>query len=858
MLEKLSVVFASALLTALIAGCSGAGGSDVPFTPSLSGESDTVGMSSSQQLWGFWDVALDQATGEFTVVSLRSGMFQANVTMFLQPPASAINLLSIQIDPGQSNLAEGHVVCDVTTRHPFPGLAQYRGFDVRGIVMGDGSITGEAGDGELRAGLDDMRLLNADGYCRWWNPTEFTTYKTIFGYTQGKLAPPQLATATVNAYKYFADGLEAQDALSELDLGNRGSFSPAQGANTRRYDLQFPVSGGSPVFKFNYAITASYLDPETDEDPSYPIESFSWLANAPEAFRIAIADAGSTAYYVGPSELGGNIKVEIEVFDWGFATTSIVTDEIAAITLESPTLFPGQVAVDLGGAAPGSTAYSFVFPVTIQDVTPAGVENQEILVRVLSTEPNIYAPDIPGITGFAYPDAPLTAYCLWEADVSDTSPALNPPEVGVIDGPDSVLEGDSALYTLSYATDPEDGTDLTILWDNDGDLDFADDTDGDDTNLEGLLDFPTKGNVEVIARAVDSSSLHTDSDPYDVVVTYCPTAVHDTFSSIYYSGVPATYWRMDSAFQTVGSYAGQLIVQVDGSSLGRCTTSSTGPWSVQPYITIQNGGGSTIIYSIDVDDYSGRVIVAGRMAAAAAGTFYVYDSGGTYLTSINVGSGRWIGGIDTDENGDVWVSTSTPSPNPCQTYLQHFVYQDSSPYYVVDPADELETTAQINLRNNTWDIAVSYPLRRIYLFHGNYNNGPAPYGELFTYDIADDGALTYNDSVKNLQVFATLVNGAMMDFTNCCTYGNIDIDHVEEASDGCRVVVMAKSQTSTQTFVRLLDANLNPVDSSTIPFLGSSPYSFSLGVDSNPANRRMVATIYAYGWAYDSEAPAGW
>jgi hypothetical protein len=58
----------------------------------------------------------------------------------MQPPISPMQRLSLSIDLTQSHLNEGYVVCDVTLRHPFPSMNIYRGFDVHGICMGDGSF----------------------------------------------------------------------------------------------------------------------------------------------------------------------------------------------------------------------------------------------------------------------------------------------------------------------------------------------------------------------------------------------------------------------------------------------------------------------------------------------------------------------------------------------------------------------------------------------------------------------------------------------------------------------------------------------------------------------------------------------
>jgi hypothetical protein len=359
-------------------------------------------------LWGFYDVDLNEANNLFELRPIRGLAFQANVTRFLQPPLAPVNLLSIAIDPS-SDFPSGHIILDATIQHPFVGFPRLRGFDVRGILMAEASMPNPSGEGELWPGLSETLLLNADGYTRWWNPTEFTTYGKIFGYTEGaKAIPGYHASGTINGYKYFADSLGPEAPIGELDLVSRGTFSADVGINTRRYEIQFAMKPtGAPDFRFNYAITASYAAPINEDDPTFPVESFPMEANMPEAFRLNVTDTASTAYFENESTYGGDLKFDLEVFDWGFATSSTAGDEVGGILMTSPTLFPGVLALDMTVAAPGSTPYSRTWLVEIYDVTPSAVENQEILISVLSSNVTTYAPDIPGITGFVYPPRSL-------------------------------------------------------------------------------------------------------------------------------------------------------------------------------------------------------------------------------------------------------------------------------------------------------------------------------------------------------------------------------------------------------------------------------------------------------------------
>ena len=91
----------------------------------------------------------------------------------------------------------------------------------------------------VMAGEGDTRLLNPDGYTRWWNPAEFPVNNgTIFSYTDGLLGAPYSTggfNCTLNAYKYYCDDLDdPDDPLSDVDPQGRGVFSAGQ-KNVRHF-----------------------------------------------------------------------------------------------------------------------------------------------------------------------------------------------------------------------------------------------------------------------------------------------------------------------------------------------------------------------------------------------------------------------------------------------------------------------------------------------------------------------------------------------------------------------------------------------------------------------------------------------
>lgn len=425
--------FLLTVLIAVLSGCSD-GNHRAPVSPStgydiLQLKDEGYQRSFGRVLWGLYEITIDTRTLEAGVCPLRSAEFNVNVTQFMQPPISPTNRISVYVDPGASNLPEGLFAVDVTLHHPFPGLSQYSGFDVRGIFMGDGSIESQQYNNLLYAGENQSRLLNADGWTRWWNPTEFTTYGTIFGYTKGSLSTPKYtANATLNPFKYFCDGLGAQDPFN-VSPESRGFFSMTS-SNTRRYMIQFAMDGGSPSVKYNYAVDASWEMPSGSSP--YTKDNFSLSANCQEAYKISIADAGSTAWYESPTKNGGNLVLDITVYDWqGSANPQGVPGEVKAIWVESPTLLDNPVNVLPGATVSPDGPTSSVFHVEISNVSPTGLTKQRLLVGVESAKPASYAPNLDGVSGFVYPDEPLAAYMFWDAPILDKEPVQIPAPTGL-------------------------------------------------------------------------------------------------------------------------------------------------------------------------------------------------------------------------------------------------------------------------------------------------------------------------------------------------------------------------------------------------------------------------------------------
>ncbi len=372
------------------------------------------------RLWGLWQGAFDPQSGKLDFVTLRDAQFHLNVTSQLQPPKP----VGLTVNIIDFNPAAGTINIDLTIKHPFPN-SNLRGFDVRGIVMGPGDTLHSSLDAAIAyPAPTGFKLENADGYSRWWNAVEFTT-PGLYGFVPGDLGfKTFVPQATLNPYKYYSDPLSSSDpVVPAVSMTNRGTFSttPSPAKLTRNYRLQFPLSGtGKPIWLFQYAIDASWAQPTGTSPKPKPIEDFPMEANSPEAFHLDVDTTGTTAYYVDDSNKGGDLILAIEVFDWGAPSNpDSISGEIGSIWVESPTLFDSIQSVELT-PLPGSQETSGIYTITIPGVHPTGLEDQQVLVTVRSSDPTTYAPPI---TGPAYPTgASLAAYALVGVPISDVPP----------------------------------------------------------------------------------------------------------------------------------------------------------------------------------------------------------------------------------------------------------------------------------------------------------------------------------------------------------------------------------------------------------------------------------------------------
>jgi len=463
---------------------------------------------------GFYDIEFDPATQEFEVIPLRGPQFQLNLVLLLQPPAGNPSNFGLVFHPADSDVPHGLLDLDINLTHPYPGT-DLRTFDLRLVFMGDkGTSLSNFDYGIQFPKPTETRLVNADGYTRWFNATEFLS-PNLFGYVKPWIANGN-PKATLNGFKYYSDDLGADDPF-EPDVTTRGTWStqtPTGDPNTlsRRHIIQFEMVGGTPVYKFSYAVLTSFEVPIQPYTTPAPVDAFPLNANSPEPYKIDIeVDPSSTAYYTSVQS-GGDLILNIDVFDWqAMENPGGVQAEIGDFVIESPTLWDGPLSVfDIGTAVGSTNETSSIWKVEIQDVTPTDTF-QDVLVTVESANPTSYAPVVPG-AGIYPGGATLAAYNLLTIEL----PGNSPPTIGEISGPTMYSDGIQLEYTLSSMSDLQDGPNLTVEWDFNGDGVFTDDEDGSITNKKGKYTFGGTSTYTVQCRVTDTALDYTDSNVINV------------------------------------------------------------------------------------------------------------------------------------------------------------------------------------------------------------------------------------------------------------------------------------------------------------------------------------------------------
>jgi len=392
---------------AFLIGCSG--GDIEPITsPSQNGATDTTksaGDAAQRQLWGYYSGYADTETGRFELAPMRTVELHVNLVSVL----NASNGVQAKVIWSKSQPSQGLFEVRVTLNHPYASDPKYTGFDVRGILITGASQS--IGLGLWTAGDAHPRLLNADGFTRWWNPFEFLN-PGLFGYTNGKLGNPYPSTfdAQLNGYKIFADALPEQEEnpvfLTGPGIGDDNGRAVFRSADiSRRYRIKFPQG----ISYFNYAVDASWAPPVINP-PTVP-DDFPPDANCPEAFYIKCEPVNNLEYIPATGEHKGNLTLDVQVYDWQGRMAGTIAPQVIFVNIHSTGLFGTSVAQ---GTLTSDDGLKAVYHVDLTPLcNPDNVGTYWLGVEVVSSQ-GAYKQSWQ-----ASPSAALAAYQLFSIQVTE-------------------------------------------------------------------------------------------------------------------------------------------------------------------------------------------------------------------------------------------------------------------------------------------------------------------------------------------------------------------------------------------------------------------------------------------------------
>jgi len=223
------------------------------------------------RLWGEWEFYFDASHESVRAVPRRQARFHLNALKFVEDYCEdCLEITNLH------NNGDSTVDLTVKLKHPFEGYPEYTGFDVKGIIMFDGSWTNPGYQFYLPypepfrvswRKLGDPQVLNADGYTLRWSPWyESGQSQPIFNYYEGKYSNGTPG-ANLNAYLDFYTHEERHMFFTN-------------GVESRTYHIWLPP--GQPVVA-GYAVEACW-EPPLVTPVTNPADDFPLTANQAEAY----------------------------------------------------------------------------------------------------------------------------------------------------------------------------------------------------------------------------------------------------------------------------------------------------------------------------------------------------------------------------------------------------------------------------------------------------------------------------------------------------------------------------------------------------------------------------------------------
>ena len=404
-----------ALLLILAVSCSGSQSVTAPDTSVEPDTTPAVEMRSSQantHILGLWDVIYDIEANTIEAAPLRSADFLININRFIDGPPVNLLIGVDSVDP-QPDYLDLEVLIAII--HPLPGLDEFTVFDTMGIIYSTGTDIYLGDENFPVPGENDVRLLNPDGYTRWFNYVEFGEWGAdhpFFGYYPGHFGSPDFnPSAVLNPYIYFTDLLDNdEDAFNFLveNPDNRGKFQPGF-VDHATYRLRFPTVSD---MKFQYAFVTHWEPNVNHPDPPVSLDDFPIEANASEALVTSVVDSSTLWYDNGIS--GGDLILDISPYDWTAELNSTgIMEEYAIRCWLMP--YDGPLDVPMAAVDLGPNYYTFHLEAPIAGLT--STDPMPVWIEVWYPGDNWDNLEFPnGATGH------LASYFKIEIPVSDVSP----------------------------------------------------------------------------------------------------------------------------------------------------------------------------------------------------------------------------------------------------------------------------------------------------------------------------------------------------------------------------------------------------------------------------------------------------
>ncbi|HEX9746209.1 MAG TPA: hypothetical protein VGB30_12355 [bacterium] len=834
-MRKIRCFLILSIVLILLASCSSGGGN--PVTGSFPGDGSELTSQSGEVnhgnaypgTWGYWDITIDPETWEAEIVPIRGIQLTLSVLKFLQPPDGNPANLSLHIIDFSGFQSSGRILMDLTLRHPFPGLLQFTGADVKGVFItsGTNSLEYEPGVNFTDFGINDAYMANPDGYTRWMNPNEFDEDGKIFTFVTGTLGKKSGSFATLNPYKYFSSDLGNDDDLYDFftdpdNLKNRGQFLTGT-ANTRTYDLYFAFDGGSPKLNFQYAVLASWDQPQ-DLNPNDLPGSFPPGANTNEAFLLSVAD-DSTLYYTS-TEAGGNIQLDLEVFDWSayLGAASTVLSDIDRIIVESPNGLMPSPYVEFDSAAlnstmsPGTTAASSVFSIEITGCSPSAVEDQRLLIAVEHSGGANY-----GNNGFGtnYSTSPLTAYFFHTLKVSPDAPDDSQPVVDSIDPPHGIV--DTVIYDVIISGSNFTGVDNVRL---DGDFDevpAAAFEVEDDSTIKCILDLNglTPGFYDVyVDHPVNGSGFLADG--FEVITTN--TGIQST-GATYTTTAPFDSLFVAGLFSSGSDYEGNVITQNGHITWVRIDVPDPATddmfasfFADKPSISTEYNDWTWSMDSDPVNNVFGFTTFdddddSGIWPDTQFDFVKIIDENdGSYIGAVDTNCGYAVAQVNFDEYGNLWaVCSNAYYPNFGFT-LQRWDYDPGAPAPYYTKSGDWDLSSVIASDAVISDLVVLQRYRRLFISY----SAPSWGVNIASFDFSS-GEIEYITKVYTTAPSFYGVNSFQEVHQR---YVDMDTDRTDSVLAGSRILVMLQGLSNGLRSVELrkYDVDLNMLGTSNIEF----------------------------------------